>query len=126
MEEPANWLEDHVYMARPGARHLDDEARDPLCLVICAMDTKTQGFTADKLSTAARDSLGTQFLLKAVDASSRLWKIRYKLRDKEIRQRHGVSMSAYVKSFRGRDRSEEAEAEEDSDEDSISDPEEQG
>ena len=105
---------------------MDDEARDPLCLVIWAMATKTQGFTADKLSTATRDSLGTQFLLKAVDASSRLWKIRYKLRDKEIRQRHGVSISAYVKSFRGRDRCEEAEAEENSEEDSISDPEEQG
>ena len=35
-------------------------------------------------------------------------------------------MSAYVKSFRGRDRCDEAEAEEDSDEDSMSDPEEQG
>ena len=36
-----------------------------------------------------------------------------------------MSMSAYVKSFRGRDQSEEAEAEEDSDEDSLSDQEEQ-
>ena len=37
-----------------------------------------------------------------------------------------MSMSAYVKSFRGRDRCDEAEAEEDSDEDSMSDLEEQG
>ena len=70
MEELANWLEKHVCMGRPGARHLDDEIRDPLCLVIWALATKTQGFKADKLSTADRNSLGTQFLLKAVDTSS--------------------------------------------------------
>ena len=67
----------------------------------------------------------TRFLLKAVDTSSCLWKARFKLRDKEIRRRHGTSMSAYVTSFRGRDRSQEAKAEEDSDEDSLSDQEEQ-
>ena len=55
-----------------------------------------------------------------------MWKIRYQLRDKEIQQRHGMNMTAYVKTFRGRDRLNEAEAEEESDEDSMSDPEEQG
>ena len=99
MDELANWLEDHAYMNCPGARCLDDEVRDPLCLVIWATATKTQGFIADKLSTATRDSLGTQFLLKAIGASSRLWKIRYQLRDKEIQRRHGMNMTAYVKPF---------------------------
>ena len=126
MDELANWLEEHAYMSRPGARYLDDEVRDPLCLVMWATATKTQGFIADKLSTATRDSLGTQFPLKAIGASARLWKIRYQLRDKVIQERHGMNMAAYVKTFRGRDRSDEAEAEEDSDEDSIMDPEEQG
>ena len=37
-----------------------------------------------------------------------------------------MNMAAYVKTFRGRDRSDEAEAEEDSDEDLVLDPEEQG
>ena len=60
-------------------------------------------------------SMGTQFLLKAVAASARLWQIRFKLRDKEIRRRHGRSMAAYVKSFRGCGRDGEAESEEESD-----------
>ena len=38
--------------------------------MIWALATKTQGFKADKLSTADRNSLGTQFPLKAVDTSS--------------------------------------------------------
>ena len=126
MDELANWLEDHAYMSRLGARHLDDKVRDPLCRVIWATATKTLGFIADKLSTATRDSPGTRFLLKAIGASSRLWKIRYQLRDKEIRQRHGMSMTTYVKTYRGWDRCDEAEAVEDSDEDSTSDPDEHG
>ena len=97
-----------------------------MCLVMWAMATKTQGFIADKLSTADRNSLGTQFLLKAVDSSSRLWRTRSKLRDKEISRRHRMSMSASVKSFRGRDRNEEVEAEEDSAEDSLWDQDELG
>ena len=110
-------------MGRPGARHLDDEIHDPACLVVWAMATKTHGFLSDKMGTADRDSLGTQFLLEAVAASARLWRIRFTLRDKEIRRRQGMNMAAYVKSFRGRDRNEEAEMEEESDNDP---PEEQG
>ena len=71
------------------------------------------------MGTADQDSLGTQFLLKAVAASARLWKIRFKLRDKEIRLRHSMNMSAYMKTFRGRARNEEAEVEEESDEDLL-------
>ena len=119
MEELANWLEDHAYMGRPGARHLDDEIHDPLCLVVWAMATKTQGFISDKLGTADQNSPGTQFLLKAVAVSSRLWKIRFRLRDKEICRRHGMNMSAYVETFRGRARHEEAEVEEESDEEPL-------
>ena len=113
-------------MGRPGARVLEDEVRDPLCLVMWATATKTQGFITDKLSTATRDSLGTRFLLKAIDLSARLWKIRYQLRDKVIQERHGMNMAAYVKTFRGRDRTDEDEAEEESDDDSAMDPGEQG
>ena len=54
-------------------------------------------------------------------ASSPLWKIRFKLRDKEIRRRHGMNMSACVKTFRGLARNEEAEVEEESDEDPLGD-----
>ena len=81
-----NWIEDHLYMGRPGIRHLEDEASDPACLVVWAMATKTQGFVSDEIGTADRESLGTQFLLQAVAASVRLWQIRFKLRDKEIRR----------------------------------------
>ena len=118
-DEPANWVEDHVYMRRPGARHLDDEIHDPAWLVVWAMATKTQGFVSDKMGTADQNSPGTQFLLKAVAASARLWQIRFKLRDKEIRLRHSMNMSAYMKTFRGRARNEEAEVEEESDEDLL-------
>ena len=73
------------------------------------------------MGTADQNSLGTQFLLKAVAASPRLWKIRFKLRDKEIRRRHGMSMAAYVKTFQGRARNEEAEVREESGEDPLGD-----
>jgi hypothetical protein len=126
MDGLANWLEEHAYMGRPGARLLEDEVRDPLCLVMWATATKTQGLITDKLGTATRDALGTRFLLKAIDFSARLWKIRYQLRDKVIQERHGMSMAAYVKTFRGRDRTGEDEAEEDSDDDSAAGPGEQG
>ena len=109
-------------MGQPGARHLEDEISDPACLVVWAMATKTQGFLSDKMGTADRDSLGTQFLLKAVAASAHLWQICFKIRDKEIRRRHGMNMAAYVKSFRGRDRNEEAEIEEESDDDPPEEP----
>ena len=92
--------------------------------MIWATATKTQGFLSDKMGTADRDSLGTQFLLKAVAALARLWQIRFKLRDKEIRRQHGMSMSDYVKSFRGRDRDEGAENEEDINDDPMEDYEE--
>ena len=118
-DELVNWLEDHRYMGSTGDRHLEDEVFDPTCLVIWATATKTQGFLSDKMGTADRDSLGTQFLLKAVAASARLWQIRFKLRDKEIRRQHGMSMSDYVKSFRGRDRDEGAENEEDINDDPM-------
>ena len=108
-------------MSTTGVRHLEDEVYDPTCLVVWATATKTQGFLSDKMGTADRDSLGTQFLLKAVAASARLWQIRFKLRDKEIRRQHGMSMSDYVKSFRGRDRDGEAENEEDVNEDPMED-----
>ena len=62
-------------------------------------------------------SMGTQFLLKAVAASAPLWQIRFKLRDREIRRRHGMSMAACAKSFRGRDRDGEADSEGESGED---------
>ena len=97
----------------------------PLCLVMWATATKTQGLITDKLGTATRDALGTRFLLKAIDFSARLWKIRYQLRDKVIQERHGMNMAAYVKTFRGRDRTGEDEAEEDSDDDSAAGPGEQ-
>ena len=71
-EGVVNWLEDHRYMGRTGTRHLEDEVYDPTCLVVWATATKTQGFLSDKMGTADRDSLGTQFLLKAVAASARL------------------------------------------------------
>ena len=74
------------------------------------------------MGTADRDSLGTQFLLKAVAASACLRKPRFKLRDKEICLRHGMNMAAYVKSFRGRDQNEEAEIEEESDDDPPEEP----
>ena len=96
---------------------MEDEAYDPACMVVCAMATKTQGFVSNKMGTADQDSLGTQFLLKAVATSARLWQIRFKLRDKEIRWSHGMSRAAYVKSFRGRDLDEEAESEDESDDD---------
>ena len=73
------------------------------------------------MGTSDRDSLGCQFLLQAVAASARLWQIRFKLRDKEIRRQHGMNVSAYVKSFRGRDRDEGAENEEDVDDDPMED-----
>ena len=73
------------------------------------------------MGTADQDSLGTQFLLKAVATSARLWQIRFKLRDKEIRRQHGMSMSDYVKSFRDRDRDEGAENEEDINDDPMED-----
>ena len=59
MEELASWLEEHAYMGRPGARHPDDEIRDPLCLVVWVMATKTQDFISGKLGTADQNSLGT-------------------------------------------------------------------
>ena len=71
-----SWIEDHLYMGQPKARYLEDEAYDPSCMVVWAMATKTQGFVSDKMGTADRDSLGTEFLLKAVAASARLWQIR--------------------------------------------------
>ena len=102
---------------------LEDEAYTPACMVVWAMSTKTQGFISDNIGTADQDSLGTQFLLKAVAASARLWQNRFKLRDKEIRRRHGMSMAAYGKSFRGQDRDREADSEEESDEDDpLEDP----
>ena len=104
-------------MGRPGARVPEGEAYTPACMVVWAMATKTQGFISDKIGTGDRDSQGTQFLLYAVTASTRLWQIRFKLRDKEIRHRHGMSMAAYLKSFRGRDRDGEANSEEERDED---------
>ena len=112
-----SWVEDHLYLGKPGARVLEDEADTPACMVVWAVATKTQGVISDKIGTADWDSLGTQFLLKAVAASARLWQIRFKLRDKEIRRRHGMIMAAYVKSFRGRDRGGGADSEEESGED---------
>ena len=89
-----NWLEDNRSMGRKGTRQLEDEVYDPTCLVVWATATKTQGFFSDKMGAADRDSLGTQFLLKAVAASTRLWQICFKLRNKEIRRQHGMSMAA--------------------------------
>ena len=77
-----SWIKNHLHMGRPGARKLEYEAYDPACMVVWAMATETQAFISDKMGTADRDSLGTQFLLKAVAASARLWQIRFKLRDK--------------------------------------------
>ena len=61
----------------------------------------------DHLGIADQDSLGTQFLIKAVAASASLWKERFKLRDKAIRRRHGMSIAEYLKSIRGRSRDDE-------------------
>ena len=58
---------------------------------------------------ATRDSLGTQFLIKAIAASAKLWSERYKLRDKATRRRHGMNMADYLKSLRGRNRGNESE-----------------
>ena len=118
-----SWVEDHLNMGRTGARMLEDEAYTPTRMVVWAMATKTQGFISDNIGTADQDSLGTQFLLKAVAVSACLWQIRFKLQDKEIRRRHGTSRAAYVKSFRGRDRDGEADSEEESNgEDPPEDP----
>ena len=78
-------------------------------MVIWAMATKTQGFTDDHVGTATKDSLGTQFLIKAVEASTKLWTERYKLRDRTSRSRHGVDTAGYMKSLRGRTRGHEQE-----------------
>ena len=59
-------------MGRTGTCVWEDEAYTLLCMVIWAMAMKTQGFISDKKRIADRDSLGTQFLLKAVAAPARL------------------------------------------------------
>ena len=52
------WLRKHWYKARaPGQIHA--ECRDPKCLMICAMATKTGGFKVDNLGTPLQDSLRT-------------------------------------------------------------------
>ena len=103
------WLEDNLYMGSDCARSLADEVYSPTCMVIWAMATKTQGFADDHIGTATKDSLGTQFLVKAVKASAKLWTERYKLRDRASRRRHGVDTAGYMKSLRGRTRGQEGE-----------------
>ena len=96
------WLEDHLYMDGECARALENEIYSPTCMVIWAMATKTQGLAEDHVGTASRDSLGTQFLIKAVAASAKLWSERYKLRDRATRRRHGMNI-------RGRSQGNESE-----------------
>ena len=105
----ADVLEDHLYMGGTCARALENEIYSPTCMVIWAMAMKTQGFVVDHMGTADQDSLGTQFLIKAAAASASLWGERFKLWDKAIRRRHGMSMAEYLKSLRGRSRNDKSD-----------------
>ena len=83
---------------------MENEIYSLTCMVIWAMAATTK----DHVGAATRDSLGTQFLIKAIAASARLWSERYKPRDKATRRKHGVNMADYLKSLRGRNRGNES------------------
>ena len=57
-------------------------------LVVWAMATATDGFQTDKLSVAAAESMGVQFLIQAVDASMRLHNYRYTHRQVFFRRQY--------------------------------------
>ena len=116
------WLEDNLYMGRSGGRALEDELYSPQCLTVWAMATKTQGFLTVHVGAADQEALGTQFLLKAVAASAKLWKERFKLRDRELQRTHGMSTAAYIQSLRGNVRGDRYNHSMDEDEDEDGDP----
>ena len=85
-------LRTHWYKKRPGG-DVQGECRDPESLMVWAMATKTEGFRADKLSTASQDSLGVQFLSEAITASIRLHEHRAQEREQALRSEFRTTLT---------------------------------
>ena len=55
-------------------------------LVVWDLATTTDGFKEDKLSVASPETMGVQFLRRAVDASMQLYSYRYSHREEYFRR----------------------------------------
>ena len=86
------WVRTHWYRRRPTGP-VWEESFDPECLVVWSMAAKTLGFIEERLSTAARDSLGTRFLAEVVTASLSLHAHRAEAREQALRTKQGTTLS---------------------------------
>ena len=87
-EELRDWVRKYWYCERQTDRGVEKETWGSGCLVVWAMATTTDGFQTDKLSVAAAESMGVQFLIQAVDASMRQHAYRYAHRQEFFRRQY--------------------------------------
>ena len=87
-EELRDWVRKYWYCERQTDRGVEKETWGSGCLVVWAMATTTDGFQTDKLSVAAAESMGVQFLIQALDASMRQHAYRYAHRQEFFRRQY--------------------------------------
>ena len=76
-QELIDWISRYWYCDRKTDRQVAKEPWGVDFLVVWSMATATDGFVEDKLSFATKDSMGVQFLRRAVDASIQLHLYRF-------------------------------------------------
>ena len=74
------------YCGRKTDRQVSKETWGADYLVVWSMATATDGFEGDKLSIATKDSMGVQFLRRAVDASIKLHLYRCRYREERFKE----------------------------------------
>ena len=83
-----DWARSYWYCERLTEKGVQKEAWGADFLVVWAMATTTDGFRKDGLSVATPESMGVQFLQRAVEASVRLHAYRYEHRQEYFRRQY--------------------------------------
>lgn len=73
-------------------------------MAIWSWATKTEGFQEDHIGAANQASLAAQFMRKMVSASDRLWTARFRLHDRVMSDRCGISISADIQHLQTKSR----------------------
>ena len=87
-EELREWIRQYWYCDRQTDQRVVKESWGSDYLVVWAMATSTEGLRKDGLSVSSSESMGVQFIRRAIDASMKLHQYRYTHREVFFRRKY--------------------------------------